>query len=187
MWFPAKYTAYICEYTFTLHTVTGQLTTTELNLFHPHGVNLFPQQKMTKLINLFLADNQLEAVPHIPDNVRILHLQVCIFYWQNMHKLIRRQLTHPNCCISCCVLHLLFKAKILFTVTFSSISSRTTILQRSASTPSAGPMTPTTYDQASVRSVWTATRWCCLSIQIASPVWRYCLSDGTAEEAQTLL
>lgn len=27
-------------------------------------------------MNLYLADNQLEAVPHIPDSVRILHLQV---------------------------------------------------------------------------------------------------------------
>lgn len=34
---------------------------------------------MNKLVNLFLADNQLEAVPFIPDSVRILHLQVCIF------------------------------------------------------------------------------------------------------------
>lgn len=42
-------------------------------------LNLFPQQKMTKLGILFLADNQLEAVPFIPDSVRILHLQVCIF------------------------------------------------------------------------------------------------------------
>lgn len=42
-----------------------------------HHVDLF--QKMTKLTNLYLADNQLEAVPFIPDSVRILHLQVCIF------------------------------------------------------------------------------------------------------------
>lgn len=31
---------------------------------------------MTKLRNLLLADNQLEAVPFIPDSVRIVHLQV---------------------------------------------------------------------------------------------------------------
>lgn len=40
-------------------------------------VNLFPQ-KLTRLVNLYLADNKLEAVPFIPDNVRILHLQVCV-------------------------------------------------------------------------------------------------------------
>lgn len=45
-------------------------------------------------------------------------------------------------------------------------------------------MTPTTCDQASVRSVWTATPWCCQSTLTVSPVWRYCLLDGTAEETE---
>ena len=36
------------------------------------------QQKLTKLANLFLADNRLEAVPQIPESVRIVHLQVCL-------------------------------------------------------------------------------------------------------------
>lgn len=38
------------------------------------------QQKLTKLVNLYLSDNMLEAVPYIPESVRILHLQVSMFY-----------------------------------------------------------------------------------------------------------
>lgn len=34
------------------------------------------QQKLTKLASLLLAHNELEAVPQIPETVRILHLQV---------------------------------------------------------------------------------------------------------------
>lgn len=30
---------------------------------------------MTKLVNLYLSDNQLEAVPFIPESVRTVHLQ----------------------------------------------------------------------------------------------------------------
>lgn len=41
-----------------------------------HCFALFQQQKLTKLANLFLAHNELDAVPHIPETVRILHLQV---------------------------------------------------------------------------------------------------------------
>lgn len=81
IWFIARYAVYICKYTSTSHPVIGQLITTQLNLLGLNGVNLFPQQKMTKLAKLLLANNQLEAVPYIPDSVRILHLQVCIFYY----------------------------------------------------------------------------------------------------------
>ena len=44
-----------------------------------HPSTLFIPQKLTRLVNLFLADNQLEAVPQIPESVRTLHLQVCLF------------------------------------------------------------------------------------------------------------
>lgn len=33
-------------------------------------------QKLKQLVNLFLGDNELEAVPVIPESVRIIHLQV---------------------------------------------------------------------------------------------------------------
>lgn len=58
-----------------LHTIKGKLTI--FIRLNPRYVDL--PQKMTRLTNLYLADNQLEAVPFIPDAVRILHLQVCIF------------------------------------------------------------------------------------------------------------
>ena len=61
-----------------------------------YGVNLFPQQKLTKLIKLYLADNQMEAVPQVPETVRILHLQVWIFYCSYIHT----QIDFRNCCHS---------------------------------------------------------------------------------------
>lgn len=64
------------------------------------------------------------------------------------------------------------------------ISSRTTTSLKSTKTPSADLTTPTTYEWASVRSVWTVTPWSCPSTPTVSPVWRYCLSDGTVEEAE---
>ena len=48
-------------------------------------------------------------------------------------------------------------------------------------------MTPITYGRASMRSVWTATLWFCPRTRTASPAWRFCLSDGTAEATETLL
>lgn len=33
-------------------------------------------QKLTKLAYLYLGYNQLEAVPHLPESLRVVHLQV---------------------------------------------------------------------------------------------------------------
>ena len=44
-----------------------------------HTSSHFIPQKLTRLVNLVLADNQLEAVPQIPESVRTVHLQVCLY------------------------------------------------------------------------------------------------------------
>lgn len=62
-------------------------------------------------------------------------------------------------------------------------SFRTTTSLKSTLTPSVSPITPTTYDQAWVKSVWTVTRWCCPSTTTVSPAWRSCLWESTAELA----
>lgn len=46
--------------------------------FDRKSVAVFPQ-KLTRLTNLYMAENTLEAVPFIPESVRILHLQVCAY------------------------------------------------------------------------------------------------------------
>lgn len=46
--------------------------------FNRVTTDVFPQ-KLTRLTNLYMADNMLEAVPVIPESVRILHLQVCVY------------------------------------------------------------------------------------------------------------
>lgn len=50
-------------------------------------------QKLTRLANLFLADNQLEAVPHLPESLRTVHLQVCL-YIQYPSTYLIRTVTH---------------------------------------------------------------------------------------------
>lgn len=37
------------------------------------------QQKLTRLANLYMAENLLEAIPFIPESVRILHFQVSLY------------------------------------------------------------------------------------------------------------
>lgn len=79
--------------------------------------------------------------------------------------------------------HIIIKSWLLLPKHFLFFSFRTTTSLKSILTPSVSPMTPTTYDQAWVKSAWTVTRWCCPSTMTVSPAWRSCLLESTAEKA----
>lgn len=73
------------------------------------------------------------------------------------------------------------QSRIWFCASKYFLPCRTTTSPRSTKTPSASPTAPTTYGQASVKCAWMETLWCCPPTATASPAWRSCRSESTAE------